>query len=345
MAEIYANWKTMALGGEQLESCSAALGRCKCSVEEVRRQMNIALKIHTGISGNLSGIERELIAIRNGVKELKRGLTDAAYEYRSAEDKILGRPPEIKVDDKFQPDLEKLLKDVIGKFGAVGTFTHAIWGVVDPGDNPAWLTATNFIKDSLAGLGETVKAVEDTTASWAAKLFGFKLTDPPGTFAEAWGDEWGKYAFSSTSTTGEKIAVGARWVGVLATVAGNAYGNWKEYQSGDITASRAIQETILESGIDIVTDVAIKAALAAAFGAVPAVAVAAGAVVVKWGLDTACEYFFDKDLSELATDAIIDFSEGLQDFADASIDKLRSGWDAFTDNVSAGWKRCKGLFA
>lgn len=97
----------------------------------------------------------------------------------------------------------------------------------------------------------------------------------------------------------------------------NAIKNYSEAKSGEISAERAVIETVTETAIDVVVDAALYAGAAAILAgiagtaAVPVIAIAAVSVATKWLLDiTANAITGRKDgFTEIVSDAIIDFGQ------------------------------------
>ncbi|WP_455713935.1 hypothetical protein [Anaerosporobacter sp.] len=133
-----------------------------------------------------------------------------------------------------------------------------------------------------------------------------------GKFLQALSKEASSYKpdVGTAASAGKTIA---KWGGVVASVVGNGISNYNEYSSGEISSGRAVAETVVETGVDIVKGIALTAAAAtvvtAAVGSAPVLAVTAVAVGAGWVADKVCEAFTGKGVTEFVSDGIIDGAE------------------------------------
>lgn len=148
------------------------------------------------------------------------------------------------------------------------------------------LTAPMVIKKAL-GLGG--KSTAAATASWGSK-FVQNL----------------KSGFKGIVKTGKNTV---NWGGIIGTVVDlgfSAHGNYQQVQAGEISADRAVVETIAETAVGIGVSVAIGAAVAATLPAsagVAAVAVVTGIVTV--GVDAAVGALTGgKGVAEVASEGV-----------------------------------------
>ncbi len=158
-------------------------------------------------------------------------------------------------------------------------------------------------------------------SGWSEALknaFGIAAYMPEGTapglsFSEYLKTALGKELdeFTDLSTLGKGAGAVAKWAGVGLTLATDGYDNYEEFQNGDISAERAVAETIIETGVDVFLGVGATAAVGAGLAFVgvvgaPAILVAAGGAAVVAGANAAFEHFTGKDIAEHFSDFICD---------------------------------------
>lgn len=149
------------------------------------------------------------------------------------------------------------------------------------------------LDDAFAGAAR--RSTKPGFAGWSYKFkydFGDKLIEEAESFTKS----------------GFKSAL--KWGGVALSFASNAFQNYDEYKSGKISSSRAVEETISETAIDVGKDiligVGVAAAMAATVGSAPVLAVAATTVVVGVGLDMAFTAATGKSTTEFISDSLLD---------------------------------------
>ncbi len=101
------------------------------------------------------------------------------------------------------------------------------------------------------------------------------------------------------------------WAGVAISGITNGISNYKEAKSGEISAGRAVAETITETVVDVASGVVIGAAVSAGiaalgFASAPVLVVGAATAAVTMGLDWASNAIFGKGMTELISDTVLD---------------------------------------
>lgn len=100
--------------------------------------------------------------------------------------------------------------------------------------------------------------------------------------------------------------------GVISQGISSAISNYAEYKSGEISAGRAVLETVGETAVGTVKKVAVStvaaAAVATVFGGAPLFAVAGASIAINWGLDKLAGKITGgkKDFTELLSDTCLD---------------------------------------
>lgn len=157
------------------------------------------------------------------------------------------------------------------------------------------------------------------------------------------------------STTAKQAKVAAKWAGILATVAGEAFENYDEF--GGFTG-RMVGETVIESAVEIGLTAVATAGVTAGFAALgfvgaPAVAVGAGAVIVVAGGNALCKWvtgeifgpdgardigecFSDltfagaKKAGEIVVEKGTELLEGAGQALESAGEAISDGWNTFT---------------
>lgn len=173
------------------------------------------------------------------------------------------------------------------------------------------------------------------------RLFGLNNILPTyGTWSSAssWStrfyNNWHKQAglFDGFTSGGKKAVL--QGAGVVLDLFANGCSNYDEYKRGDISAGRAVAETLVETGVDFVKDWAIGAAVtagvAATIGSAPVLVVGVATVAVSAGLDWASKKITyaltgeAKGVTELVSDALIDGTKAVAKAAKNAGKKIAS---------------------
>lgn len=134
-----------------------------------------------------------------------------------------------------------------------------------------------------------------------------------------------------------------KWAGYLLTVAGNGVENYKELKEDGISASRAVQETVIESAVDIALGIGAAAVTtgvlsALGFVAAPAVVVGLGATLITVGANAICKWATGgKDIGEVVADTICNIGDGISKIKNKAKKAIKS-------KVSAAWRGICGAF-
>jgi hypothetical protein len=189
--------------------------------------------------------------------------------------------------------------------GAVSakTYLSAAKGVVKVTEK----VAKGFSKNSFDWLGLSSSSLEKTGTSLGEEL----------------GKAIDKYNFGKATTTADKVAVVAKWVGSVLTVATTAYDNFTDTTENNSTA-RKLAETVGESAVKIGGGILIGAAVSAVLGTVGAPALVVGGVTVAatWAINKGFEAVTGKDAAEFISDTVLDQLESVAKKAGEVI----SGW-------------------
>lgn len=301
------------------------------TVQNTRSNLGMRVKsserINARIKNCIEELEREGISLR----DLDRILGEALKLYNAAEKEgqLSANKLKTPIEAYFtSPQIFDYIKNIIGEFGDVGSAVSNIIGIL------ALITGGTYtVKELISGLKGAFSTSKDIikifetynkykagekgiidffglgaanladgisqTAAWTEKL--------SGTFVD-------KLNPFEKMDSGVHIAQnGLKAAGWVLTVAGNAISNKEEYESGAISAGRAVAETVVESAIDIGTGIVVGAAVTAISATVGAPVVLVGGVACLGGMaiNAVCEHAFGVGATELVSDAIIDTAENV----------------------------------
>ena len=374
MSSISVNWQELYGGADALNQYRSQLGRYQHQMEQARSGLRATLGLSSFINlVQLSNCIRRLDDLQSRVHALSGALKDVAYNYEAAEAKILGKPIPLPfigaaagwtstggTGTEEGPDYSfpwwKLFKG-----SPIGGVISAIGGAIASDDPPILRYSSlfnNLIKSGI-GVAKTAQKVQTGEASWFSGLVGLTNKaadfDPNGSiFGQAFRGE-----FEDFAKHGSKLEVAGsvvKWAGAILSLGTIGYDNYKEYQNGEISGGRAVLETAGEFGVDLLADAAITAgvtaAMVAAFGSAPAIAVAAGTVAVAWAVDSGFKAIFGEGYKEVVSDFILDTGKAAIDAVADGAKKVGSyvakGAEAVGGYVSDGAKAVgkwvKGLF-
>ena len=385
MNTLTVRWSAMDGAAQNMDQIGKRLGTIASSISNTSRNLSFSGASSGNLSRRLKTISQDLSGERQTISSLGNVLARAKSRYQSCESAISGetqkdglqavlqiiRNPAILAmrdskDENGVSMVEKLLKDAIGEFGALGKGAGGVLDLLD-GDKSNGEKAVDAGSASAGILG--------VIGSWMSQgmkkdeimdyLLGIneKVIPEDTTFWNALKKEFSEYAFENSddmtkaAKIGDRLSVGAKWAGGILSLAGNAFDNYEEYSEEGISAGRAVAETVTETAVDIGTDAILTAGVTAGlaalgFTAAPALVVGGGVVLAKWGLDCLCENLWGKDFTETVSDGILDMGEaiadGAKDLASNVADGAKKVCDAvgdavgktaknITDGVSAAW--------
>ncbi len=194
-------------------------------------------------------------------------------------------------------------KGIIGKAGGAGAIAKTIIDVIT-GDWTKAKTIGSTIKNVGGIVDKIAYNVKQSGAKWAEGFFKTTKRASKGFVSEL--SENLKKGVCGSSGAGFPTGV------VLSGIA-NAFGNYDEYKAGEISGTRAVAETLVETGVDIGKDALIMAGLTAATGGT-GLLVSAGAVAVGWAVDWVSESIFGEKVTEVVSDALIDGAKAVGEF-------------------------------
>ncbi len=222
--------------------------------------------------------------------------------------------------------LKKLGVKAVASFGPVGSFAAALYTMYEKGKGGDWVAVGKEAAKSMVSWSKFTSSYKWVnyaktnrfgsnygTKNYAKRLFG--LVQQTGSKAASWGSKFKANFKSGIKGTFVKWSSSSgsykpNWFGIAGTVidtAFNAYGNYKQVKAGQITADRAVVETIAETGANLLLGAAAGAIAAATLPATaPAALVAVASAGVMWAADGVTKFVTggDKGLGELASEGV-----------------------------------------
>jgi uncharacterized protein YukE len=159
--------------------------------------------------------------------------------------------------------------------------------------------------------------------------------------------QWSK-GLEGYTTKGAKGVLA--WAGVAVSAVANGFQNYDEAKSGDISAGRAVAETITETAVDVGTGLLVGAAVsagiaAAGFVSAPAIAVGAATAGVMVGLDAVCKWATksitgeEKGFTETVSDFVLDTGETVVKHAKAVTSSVVKGVSNMAKSAGSFFKK------
>lgn len=241
--------------------------------------------------------------VNYNMKTVLSGLYDIAAIYSSIVD--MTEKADEKAYKKINP-MEEFNEYVIDDFvinGVIGGFGSGggiIAGYIGLADSVKSVRLTKISKSTIGILKDAHDISKDYEEGGLKGVFGFaKEAKKPEKFSD----------FKDIKKGGVDAAFAI--TSILADVACTIDDNYHEYKRGEISAGRAIMETVSEYVVDNVLDYGFKTLGFVVAGPLGAWAAPAVTSFVKNGLDWLSNKLFKKDLTEFISDGILDIGEAV----------------------------------
>ena len=246
-----------------------------------------------------------------------------------------------------------------GYAGALIALGDGIIGGVIKGDKvklaktayAGWKSIRNLSKD-IKNMGMVKRILHPDTikTSWKNRIFGLTdyFTKVTGKASHA--KSFKTRFYNNFQKAGRKEISKVAWSSFAISGIFNSISNKQEYDSGKITAERAVAETIVETGVDTAVDIVVTSAIAAAVGAAavglgctvaaPGVVVAAGVIGVKMGLDAVTTWATGSDsgFTEVVSDGIIDGATAIGKGVAKAAGTVGDCISSFGKSITPKWK-------
>lgn len=244
--------------------------------------------------------------------------------------------------------------DIIKEVGIIGKATGGIAQFVTEKDSNKKLQ--KLLKTIVATVGDVGQLTEKglTSSDAIKQLLGlqdfYENLDVDHLFSSYFKKEFiDDLGLNGAKTTVDKVKVSTKWAGHILSLVTNAFENYEEMKEpGGISFERAVSETVVETGVDILLNAGITAGVSVVLGGiltavgapvmVPAVVVGGLTVGVTWAANGVCKWLTDgKDIGEVVADAVCDFGETIDDIKMRCMDNVQN-W------LGTAWSGICGAF-
>lgn len=327
---------------QDLQQVSARLMNISDDISRLSRGFALEDRSVAGIQRRISGISQNLENLSGTGYEFSDVLNEAMLQYKKAEEQICNRfggggsdffgtvqigTEESNTDSSdWLTNIWKLLSSagILGKLFSIG-------GTMLDGQGNLLID----LMESGKYLSDIIGDIADAGSDFNWKhLFGLVIDNSTQTtdYWEAFSEQMGEYGIKGSI---------AKKIGAIFTLFASAVENFGD---DSMTWQRALEETIGETAVKIVEDVAITTAVGVAFAAaeisVPVIITALIGSAIGIGVDAGCEWVTKqlgetnedgsgKDVAELISDAMINYiNEGM--------DNIKEWWTNLFGNVRPG---------
>ena len=337
MTYIKANWQEIENCGNRFGRCGNLLNQYNNQVRSAKRSLSWQIKMQTNYDNQLGNLSSRLTSLQQQMQLLQRTAAEVARQYRNTEMRIRGEAFSETGTEEAEGSSGHNWWELLGGAGVLGGVSTGILDFINS-DDPMWIRVANGLESLIGVADDVAEFVDDGGTDWWSLLLGCGNVaddiDPNGNLlSQLWSEEFSGYIFESGDSIADNIGTVAQWAGVITAGIGAAYGNWQEYQSGEIDLGRAIGEFVVETGAEVLIDAGVgalvTAGLVTAIGSAPAILVAAGTAGAVWLLDAASQELFGVDATEAIGNAVMDGVEWLGDQAE-------SIGTTITDGISDG---------
>lgn len=314
----------------------AEIGR---GVRSIKKNLRFEILSESSIQSRLDNVVSELERQAAGMKSMHTVLQNVVETYEDTEKRILQNAG---VKENKKTDVSSVIK-LVGSFGVIGKAASV--GLKIASSEPSFKNMADVAKTGHSFIKKVKDLKPKTVTEWKEALFD---TNVPELLKEAVGTGaavtlkggievgWKGFQKELNKKLSDKVGIG------LSLVA-NGISNYEEMKRGEISAERAVAETVLETAVDVGKAAVVKGAVlagAALLGvSAPMWAVGAATVAIGVGADWVSAKLTGKKLTEAVSDGILDMGY------EASL------W--FQDNIGIGtrlkkqtltlWKRGLGM--
>ena len=324
---------------ETLRNSSSKVGQIESDFSGVARKLDWDVRSASDIQRRMDRINGELEEQARMLSKMHTFIGNAKSKYEFVQGKYSGgsgasggagssRGFSFGDQVKQSFDLGELGKKAIGAFGPIGSLAGAGIAIYEGSNGGDWEDTGKAIAEGMVSWAQHFNTHKWTnfnkansfgynwgTKSYAKRLLG--LTCETSSRAAAWGNRIVrnfKSGFTETFVKFDPKAAGSgykpNWFGIVGTVIDlsfNAYGNYKQVKNGEISADRAVVETVAETAANLLLVTAAGAIAAATLPATaPAVAVTIAGAGIMWAADGITKLITggDKGIGELASEGV-----------------------------------------
>ena len=311
MATFEVKYNKLDNYAKDIRSMVSTLKRLDQDIDSCRSKISTSVSsANYSVRNTLSRISNSFMDDIKAMEKMAQVLDSAHDLYKTTEKNITKIKVKIEEPERAEDGAvvwDAIVDGITGFFGEMGAIGGAISGLGDSilgydTDAEGFLEVFKYLaKTTGAFLGELSKDAPD----WISVLTGYSddaFNSVKDYFAKLIDD----LVVGSTKTASKIGSVVANWASVLVEGVINFVGNMEEFGEGAMGSARFWGETITETVLDLAKVAAVGAAVVAIAGSAPAwgVALISGGVVAL--VDAGFEYFTGDDLTEIATDGLMD---------------------------------------
>lgn len=333
MASFYAQTSHMRQNGRALYEIKRKLQSIAAELQNTQLRLGASLSSRAQIGAKIASASRTVYRQADAAVSLQSALLQTCDAYEKTEKQLAG------VQQSGSAKWAELSLGILSKFGYVGKAGSAVISLFHNG-----LADAKGVSDSAGKLAESVaEVVEDAKKPDQLKrLFGLNAYNSNPSTAPRWLDRCVDN-FKDKFADEMDLSKASNAISLIGTAVGCTIGNIEEMNRGEITAGRAVMETVTETALTFVGAAAVKTAVGAAIvafaPAAPAVVVGLAAMGAVALIDTAFEHFTGKGAVEFFSDKIVDGVES----AGKALSQAVGNAAQTVSNVFGGWKRALGF--
>ncbi len=367
------------------------------NILSIGRGLSFQMKSKYNLQRTIEQLAADVGEARFNMSTMSVVLESIRLKYKNTEDKLCGRESDwtkienwidsvgcniVPIAKSSSPDWAKGALSVMGKFGFGGAVVSTIGNFWrgDKGKFGTWGKAAKDIYNSFKAAKKVdwtnvpwknTTATGGTKVEWLKKLVGFNIDEifPGAKAVKNSGALRGVSGLKTGWSEGLKKAKGSVTKGsVIFSAVASAASNIDEYKDAYVNAEtaeekqkiviRGIEETVVETAVDVGKGVLVTAGVTAVMGALgvasaPVAVVGAAGAAICWGADVLCEKLIGKSVTEAvsdgllyAKDKVVDFvgdaKEAVEDFAKDAIGKAAN---VVNEGAKALWGGVKSLFS
>lgn len=341
----------------ELQNIGKSFTSLESKLSSIASKMDARDKNMSALRAQIRNEAKATAALANQMSAGGVTLADVVEIYLSAEKQNANM-----VQDTSDKSMLSWLWDSAKKAGYIGATLSFIDGIVNGAQKKdgvkfaktafaVWKSIKGVAKDiKNMGMAKRILHPDTITTSWIKKIFGFTDYFSKSTGTASVASSWLTKFNNNFQKAGVKEISKVSWAGVAVSGIFNAISNKGEYDRGEISAPRAVAETVVETAVDVTVDIVVTSTVAAAVGATavalgatvaaPAVFVAAGVIGVKMGLDSVAKWATggEKGFTEAVSDGIIDGATAIGKGVANAAKKIGDGISAFTNSITSKWK-------
>lgn len=371
MADFAVQTKQLMVVSNNLKSTSTQINSIAEESKRILGQIRYSLSIRLDWSHKSGVVYTSINNCSKDMKSLASALSKASSIYNQYEANIESKGKFENVgmaavlaglagieqgkNSNIKSKIAELLSDVLEGGGFFGGLLSVASSAMIGASSGSWADFLKSFKKGYKTIDDVIEATKKykgyknfnptkATSKWFERLVGLedyaKSIGINASTAKNIGTRWGRNLGKVAQHEIDDFCKAPGIIGSLITGGINLYENYQDLQSGKISESRFISESVVETAVDIGTDLAIgigAGAVCATIGA-PAVVAVAGAAVVSTALDWGTEWISGGKYDSFGEAA----SDGIHWVADKTCDIAVNCYNKAKEGISAAWNKLFG---